>query len=37
MIFLTLWSAEGIVGVQYAIPYETDLGKEFNEAMQRKQ
>jgi len=35
--FLTLWSAEDIVGIQYAIPYETDLGKEFNEAMQQKQ
>ena len=35
--FLTLWSAEGIVGIQYAIPYETELGKEFNKAMQQKQ
>ena len=35
--FLTLWSDEGIVGIQYATPYETDLGKEFNEAMQQKQ
>lgn len=35
--FLTPWSTEGIVGIQYAIPYETELGKEFNKAMQQKQ
>ena len=35
--FLTLWSAESIVGIQYAIPYETELGKEFNKAMQQNQ
>ena len=35
--FLSLWSAEDIVGIQYSIPYETELGKEFNEAIQQEQ
>ena len=35
--FLTLWAAEGIVGIQYAIPYDTELGKEFNKAMLQMQ
>ncbi len=35
--FLTLWAAEGIVGIQYAIPYDTELGKKFNKAMLQMQ
>ena len=35
--FLTLWSAECSDGYQYTILYETELGRESNEAIQQKQ